>query len=71
MKEVILEKRPDYWGAWLYGIDRMPEDIELPLPWSPLASLMRVAADMRARFPGAIVWHRENGTLTRVVEFVP
>jgi len=69
MKKIILEKRRDYWGAWLYGIDGMPEDVELPLPWSPQAYLMTVARDMRKRFPGARLLYRDTlGQLSQVAE---
>jgi hypothetical protein len=59
MRKIILEKRRDYWGAWFYGFDNMPEDVELPLPFTPLAYLMMVAKDMRKRFPNAYVFYRD------------
>jgi hypothetical protein len=60
MRKIILEKRRDYWGVWLYGIDRMPEDVELPLPFGPQAPLAMVAADMRKRFPNTYVFYRDT-----------
>ena len=69
MRKIILEKRADYWGAWMYGIADMPEDIELPLPWSPQAYLMTVARDMRKRFPGAYLFYRDpTGHISHVAE---
>ena len=64
---IILERRADYWGAWFYGVERMPEDVELPLPFAPSATLAMVAADIRKRFPGSPVLYRTTlGTLTHV-----
>lgn len=58
--KIILEKRRDYWGVWMYGVPGMPEDVELPLPFSPLAYLQTVANDMRKRFPGARLFYRDT-----------
>ena len=63
MQKLILEKRADYWGVWMYGIRSMPEDVELPLPFGPQAPFSMVAADMRKRFPDAAVFVRINGRL--------
>jgi hypothetical protein len=50
-----------------YGVRRMPEGVEIPLPFAAEAPLAMVAADMRKRFAGARVLYRTNlGTLTQV-----
>ena len=67
MRKIILEQRADYWGAWMYGIEGMPEDIELPLPFGPQAPMTMVARDMHKRFPIARVYFRDNGKLGEVL----
>jgi hypothetical protein len=60
MRKIILEKRRDYWGAWFYGINGMPEDVEIPLTFTSLAYLMIVAKAMRDRFPNTYVFYRDT-----------
>ena len=64
--KIILERYEYGWGAWFYGVGRMPEDVEIPLPWSPQAYLQTVAKDLNNRFPHARVYCRENGQVTEV-----
>jgi hypothetical protein len=64
---IILQRREYGWTAMFFGVGRMPEDYEIPLPFSSLAYLQTVANDMRKRFAGARVLYRTNlGTLTQV-----
>ena len=58
--KIILQRRSYGWAAWFYGSD-MPEDVELPLPFTSSASPTMVGADIRRRFPNAQVWYRDGG----------
>ena len=64
MPKMILEKRPGYWSVWFYGVDRMPEDVELPLPYSEKAPLEMVVAHMRKRFPNVAIWYRDVAAMS-------
>jgi hypothetical protein len=52
---VVLYNRGTYWGAFFYGFARMPEDVEIPLPFHGSAPLAKVKADLARRFPNATV----------------
>ena len=60
---IILEKRSYGWGVWFYGVGRMPEDVEIPLPLSTSAPLHVAALHMRKRFPDAVILWRSGGKL--------
>ena len=60
---IILEQRSYGWAAWFYGVGRMPEDTEIPLPLSSAAPLAVATAHMRKRFPDAVLLYRRNGKL--------
>lgn len=67
MKKIILERREYGWSAMFFGMD--PEDIEIPLPFTPLAYLQTVAKDMRRRFPTAMILYRDHTEyLTQVAQ---
>jgi hypothetical protein len=60
---IILEKRSYGWSAMFYGIGRMPDDVEIPLPLTSSATLSNVVAHMRNCFPDAVYLWRNNGKL--------
>jgi hypothetical protein len=67
MRKIILEKRTDYWAAWFYGVARMPEDVELPLPYHSSAPLSVIAEHMRKRFAFNYLFYRNSlGDLSHV-----
>ena len=67
MKTIIVEQRCDYWAAWFYGFDRIPEDVELPLPYSAQAPLVTIAEHMRKRFAVNYLFYRNAlGNLSQI-----
>lgn len=58
--KIILQRQSYGWAVWFYGVPGMPEDVEIPLPFTRDASLAMVAADMRRRFPGASIRNTDN-----------
>jgi hypothetical protein len=69
MENAIILCRQEYgWSATFLGVDKMPEDVELPLPLTLEASLLDVIAHMSKRFPKVWYWYRENpnGAVMRV-----
>jgi len=50
---IILQKSTKGWQAMFQG-GNMPQDIYLPLPFTPTADKEMVKADLRSRFPNAL-----------------
>lgn len=78
--KIILERRSYGWAAWFFGLEyrlsgdaavrQMPEDVEMPLPFTRDAPLAMVAADIRKRFPAPFLYYRSDlGGLSLVVNY--
>jgi hypothetical protein len=60
MAKIILTCRDYGWTATFFGVGRMPEDVEIPLPLTATASIADVCAHMRKRFPAAYLFYRDQ-----------
>ena len=61
MKKIVLSNSASHgWTVVMQGISGMPDNTELPLPFTYTAPLAMVAADMRRRFNGAVLFYRDR-----------
>lgn len=61
---MIIIERHDYgWSATFYGFERIPDDIETPLPFTSAAIMPDVIGHLRRRFPAAQFKFRRDNKL--------
>jgi hypothetical protein len=61
---MVIITRQDYgWSAMFFGFEKMPEDVEIPLPLTSEATLSDVMWHIRKSFPNTRFQYRDGDKL--------